>query len=58
MLKLLYPHLTPDNISKGVLEEILNFAMEMRKRVVDQLAIKEPSEFQMFHMNLNFAEYF
>jgi len=45
MLKLLYPHLSPDNISKEVLEEILNFGMEMRKRVVDQLAIKKPSEF-------------
>jgi ATP-dependent Lon protease len=45
MLKLLYPHLTPDSIPRSAMEEILSLAIEMRKRVVDQLAVIKPSEF-------------
>jgi ATP-dependent Lon protease len=46
MLKLLYPHLPPGEIPREHMEEVLAFAVEMRKRVIDQLAIMKPAEFK------------
>ncbi len=46
MLKLLYPHLPPGEVPREQMEEVLEFAVEMRKRVVDQLAIMKPAEFK------------
>src|SRR5438876_3796386 len=37
LLKLLYPHLAAGEVPKQVMEAALAFAVEMRKRVVDQL---------------------
>jgi ATP-dependent Lon protease len=46
MLKLLYPHLASGDIPRSVMQSVLVFAVEMRKRVVDQMAVMKPAEFQ------------
>jgi predicted ATP-dependent Lon-type protease len=46
LLKLLYPHLAAGEVPMPVLTEALGFAVEMRKRVVDQLAVMKPAEFK------------
>jgi predicted ATP-dependent Lon-type protease len=46
MLKLLHPHLTAGDAAAENLREILDFSVEMRKRVVDQLALMKPTEFR------------
>jgi ATP-dependent Lon protease len=46
MLKLLYPDLTLGEARADLLERVLAFAIEMRKRVVDQLAVMKPDEFK------------
>ncbi|HUY33363.1 MAG TPA: BREX system Lon protease-like protein BrxL [Pirellulales bacterium] len=46
MLKLLYPHYAPGEVPAALLEEVLAFAVEMRKRVTDQLAVMKPDEFE------------
>ena len=45
LLKLLHPHRSPDSISRGELVPMLETAIEMRKRVTDQLAKMLPAEF-------------
>jgi len=45
LLKLLHPHLSPDELLPRVAEDLLEIAVEMRKRVIDQLAKLQPSEF-------------
>ncbi len=45
LLKLLYPHQTPDSITREELVPLLGIAIEMRKRVTDQLAKILPAEF-------------
>jgi ATP-dependent Lon protease len=45
LLKLLHPHRSPDTITRNELLPLLETAIEMRKRVTDQLAIMLPSEF-------------
>ena len=45
MLKLLHPHLTAGGAVEN-LQEVLDFSVEMRKRVIDQLALMKPTEFQ------------
>jgi ATP-dependent Lon protease len=46
LLKLLYPQATAGAVSPDVLRELLAFALEMRQRVVDQLAAMKPAEFR------------
>lgn len=46
MLKLLYPHFEPNEVPERAMEPIMRFAVEMRKRVVDQLAVMKPAEFK------------
>lgn len=46
MLKLLYPHFTPGEVPRTILEPVVSFALEMRKRVIDQMAVMKPAEFQ------------
>jgi ATP-dependent Lon protease len=46
LLKLLYPHLSAGEVPTPALAAVLQFAVEMRKRVVDQLAVMKPAEFQ------------
>jgi predicted ATP-dependent Lon-type protease len=45
LLKLLNPHLTAELLSLDAVHPIVEFAIEMRKRVTDQLAIMKPEEF-------------
>lgn len=45
LLKLLYPHRTPDTIKEHELAPCLALANECRQRVVDQLAVMLPGEF-------------
>ena len=45
LLKLLYPHRTPDTIARQEMIPMLEMAVEMRKRVTDQLAKILPAEF-------------
>jgi ATP-dependent Lon protease len=45
LLKLLYPHRSPDTLSCEELSPLLELAVEMRKRVTDQLAKILPAEF-------------
>jgi ATP-dependent Lon protease len=46
LLKLLYPHLAAGEVPTAVLSPVLQFAVEMRKRVADQLAVMKPAEFK------------
>jgi len=45
LLKLLHPHRTPETLSRDEIAPLLDIAVEMRKRVTDQLAVILPSEF-------------
>jgi ATP-dependent Lon protease len=45
LLKLLHPHRSPDTLTQEELLPLVELAVEMRKRVTDQLAIMLPSEF-------------
>ncbi|MCG2658874.1 MAG: BREX system Lon protease-like protein BrxL [Kiritimatiellae bacterium] len=45
MLKLLYPNMTADQVDADKVRALVAFAAEMRKRVVDQLAVMKPEEF-------------
>jgi ATP-dependent Lon protease len=45
LLKLLHPHRSPDTITREELVPLLDVAVEMRKRVTDQLAKILPAEF-------------
>jgi len=46
LLKLLYPHRTPDDVEMEELNFCLSIASEMRQRVADQLKVIAPQEFQ------------
>ena len=45
MLKLLHPSMTADQVDTTKVRALAAFAAEMRKRVVDQLAVMKPEEF-------------
>jgi len=45
MLKLLHPDLRVEDAKPEMLEPVIAFAVEIRKRVVDQLAVMKPEEF-------------
>jgi ATP-dependent Lon protease len=55
LLKLIYPHRTPDDIAPEELRFCLELAVEMRRRITDQLRVIAPKEFShaafTFHMN-------
>lgn len=46
LLKLIYPHRTPDDLEPLELDFCLSLAVEMRQRVMDQLKTIAPQEFQ------------
>jgi len=46
LLKLVYPHRNPDDIQPDELRFCLDLAVEMRRRVADQLRVIAPKEFQ------------
>ncbi len=45
LLKLLHPHRTPDTLTEKEIAPLLEMAVEMRRRVTDQLAKMLPTEF-------------
>jgi predicted ATP-dependent Lon-type protease len=45
LLKLLYPHRTPDDLKQKEIVPLIGMAVEMRKRTTDQLAKVLPTEF-------------
>jgi ATP-dependent Lon protease len=45
LLKLLNPHANVESLSPEMVRPLLEFAIEMRKRVTDQLAVMKPEEF-------------
>jgi ATP-dependent Lon protease len=45
LLKLLHPHRTPETLTREEIEPVVRVALEMRKRVTDQLAVMLPAEF-------------
>ncbi len=55
LLKLLHPHATPESLSPEAIVPLLEFAIEMRKRVTDQLAVMKPEEFSnvMYEYEVN-----
>lgn len=46
LLKLVYPHRTPDDVEAGELKFCMDLALEMRGRVLEQLKRISPKEFQ------------
>lgn len=46
LLKLLYPHRTPETVLPEELRRVLGVAVDLRQRVLDQLAIISPGEFK------------
>jgi ATP-dependent Lon protease len=46
LLKLLYPHRTPDTLTSNEIRPLIEIAMEMRERVTNQLAVILPTEFR------------
>jgi ATP-dependent Lon protease len=53
LLKLLHPHRTPDSIARDEIAPLLEIAIEMRKRVTDQLAKILPAEFDHVEYTCN-----
>ena len=52
LLKLVYPHRTPDDVEPDELQFCLNLAVEMRQRVIEQLQAIAPKEFQKVRLRL------
>jgi ATP-dependent Lon protease len=46
LLKLIYPHRIPESMTRDEIAPLLAFSIEMRKRVIDQLAVLKPEEFR------------
>lgn len=46
LLKLVYPHRTPDDVEPDELQFCIDLALEMKQRVIDQLKRIAPKEFQ------------
>jgi len=46
LLKLIFPHRTPQTVETDELKMCLDLAIESRQRIIDQLAISAPSEFK------------
>ena len=51
LLKLLYPHRTIDTIQNNELKYVLDIAVSLRQRVIEQLAIIAPAEFGNIKLN-------
>lgn len=45
LMKLIYPHRSADTVLPEELKEVLDVALDLRQRVVEQLAVIAPSEF-------------
>lgn len=53
LLKLIYPQLKAGEVPPDKLKEVLDFAVEMRKRIIDQLAAMKPTEFRDIAFDYN-----
>ena len=56
LLKLVYPHRTPDDVEPDELQFCLDLAVEMRQRVVEQLQAIAPKEFQKVRLGFELVE--
>src|SRR5215471_7340391 len=56
LLKLVYPHRTPDDVEPDELRFCLDLAVEMRQRVVEQLQAIAPKEFQKVRLGFELAD--
>lgn len=54
LLKLIYPHRTVETVQKNELKQILDISIDLRQRVVDQLAVILPSEFSGIKLGYGF----
>ena len=54
LLKLIYPHKTAETIQKDELKQVLDISVDLRQRVVDQLAVILPSEFSGIKLEYKF----
>jgi len=57
MIKLIYPHRTSETILPNELSSVLNIAVGLRQRVLDQLAVILPSEFSGVKLSYQIKEY-
>jgi predicted ATP-dependent Lon-type protease len=45
LLKLMFPHRTAETVESNELKTVLDVAVDLRQRILDQLAIISPGEF-------------
>jgi ATP-dependent Lon protease len=57
LLKLLHPHRTPETLQREEIEPLVQIAVEMRKRVTDQLAKILPAEFSAVDYKFGLSEH-
>lgn len=55
MLKLLHPHRSPETLKREEIAPLVELAVEMRKRVTDQLAKMLPAEFSAVDFAYSFT---
>jgi len=53
LIKLIFPHRTSDTIKSEELVKVMDIAIDLRQRVVDQLAIISPKEFSGVKLSYN-----
>jgi ATP-dependent Lon protease len=56
LLKLMFPHRTPETVTNQELTTVLDVAVDLRGRVVDQLAIIAPAEFKGVDLSYKIKE--
>jgi predicted ATP-dependent Lon-type protease len=56
MLKLLHPHRSPETLKREEIAPLVELAVEMRKRVTDQLAKMLPAEFSAVDYECGFLK--
>lgn len=56
LLKLMFPHRTAETVESGELKIVLDIAMDLRQRVLDQLAIISPGEFKDVQLSYEITE--
>lgn len=56
LLKLMFPHKTSETITTDELQIVLDIALDLRKRVIDQLAVILPSEFKGVKLSYRIKE--
>jgi len=54
LIKLLFPHKTVNTVRQNELETVLDVAVDLRQRVLDQLAVIAPNEFRGIKLSYTF----